>query len=139
MKKLLTILAILITSFWISKAGDLTVSWIVGSSNIPPKITKILPASNPKYIAAGYNQNFLIEFNESENETITYTITTENNGWATNITSWTIETSQYNSDNRAYINFVYQAPETAVGSKRITITLNDWTSVSYQDINIYIY
>lgn len=147
MKKIISIITIISSLLWLNystNADSLTLSAVVGNSNHAPVVTEIIPNSNPRYLNNSTNttlvkQNYSIKFRDDENDEVTYTITTQTDGWAVNPTSWTILSSEYDSNNEAYIVFEYISPTSEVWLKTITITISDWPNVTVQTLNVYIY
>lgn len=147
MKKVISslILIILILSHWKAIAStSMTISAVVGNSNHAPVVTLVDPNSNPRYLNNStvdtiIKQSYLIRFRDDETDEVNYTITVEEWGWSTTVTSWTIIPTQYDTNNEAYITFDYITPTEEVGEKSITVTISDGPNITIQVINVYIY
>ena len=72
-----------------------------------------------------------------ERDAITFTVTPQD-GFSAPL-SGHIAASAYDSSSGAYVRFTYRAPETAVGTSEITVTLNDGSNVTTKTIGLYIY
>jgi hypothetical protein len=143
MKKIIiTLLTIYIGLYYpiVFPATNFTLSAIVWNGNYAPNVISVNPNGNPEILAKSSVQNFSLTFKDNEKNNVSYTITPETNGGSANPTSGNITSWNYNASNEATINFAYSAPSTAVGNKKITITLNDGVNatVSY-DIKVFIY
>jgi len=139
-KAISCILIIYVSFFWVlptNAATSVTISAIVGNINSAPVILNISPNWNPEALPTNTLQNFSITVKDAEKDNITYTYTAQD--WNTTPISWTILTSSYDVNNQVIINFSYLSPSVAVWTTKITLTINDWVNVIYQDINLYIY
>ncbi|MDD2892160.1 MAG: hypothetical protein PHQ95_04295 [Candidatus Gracilibacteria bacterium] len=144
MKKFLIIIcffigALLSSLYFVFAGPSIQVSAIVGSLNHSPVITDILPASDPKLLGINQIQNYTIYFRDDEKDVVTYTITPAS-GYVYPI-SGTINSSSYDTQSGAYVNFTYLAPGSAPVPylTTITVTLNDGVNVINKILNLYIY
>ena len=141
MRKIISLLLILLPIFTIVNhviaSWSVTISAIVGNINHAPVIISISPNWNPEALPTSTLQGFSIVVKDDEKDTITYTYTPQDG--STNPINWTINTWDYNWSNEATINFDYLSPSTWVWTTKVTVTINDWSNVIYQDINLFIY
>lgn len=138
MKKIFVIFSILVLILSQVHANQsVIVSAIVGSLNHAPVILSVFPDSNPRILKVNKTQSYTIYFRDDENDTINYTITPQN--WYANPISWTISSSNYDSNNWAYINFLYVAPAVVNPNEKVIVTISDWSNVVVKELNLYIY
>lgn len=120
--------------------GDENVSVyaVVWGGNVTPKILSTTPNFDPVVIKRNSLQNFSIQINDPDSNSITYTITPSDGSVLP--TSWTITDPVNLQAWQAYLNFTYISPNIKVPGWTITITLNDWSwEVITKIINLYVY
>lgn len=144
MKKLISILLSLCFVFLpidlsVNANNSVVVSAIVGSLNQAPLILRVNPNWDPWILEKNKIQNYTIYFKDNEKDTIYYTITPQWNSWFVNPISWVINTSNYDNNKWAYINFLYLSPASPNPSASIILTLNDGPNVTFKKLNIYVY
>lgn len=118
---------------------DINVSARVWAPNIPSEVENIIPSFSPVVIKWWDVQYFFIAIKDKEWDSLSYTITPEK--WAVSNLSWTITNQTALQNWTAFINFAYLAPSWASDkwASKITITLNDWNSITVEDIDVYIF
>lgn len=119
--------------------GSIVVSAVVWNINQSPIILSVNPDWDPWILQTNEVQNYSIYFKDTENDKIYYTITPWNNSWYVNPISWVINTTDYDNNDWAYINFLYLAPAIAKYDAVVTVTLNDWPNITSKQLNLYIY
>lgn len=142
MKKIISFITTLFFLFspsLLNANGSITVSAVVWDINQSPLVLSVNPDGDPWILETNEIQNYTIYFKDTENDKVYYTITPGNNSWYVSPISWTINSSDYDSNSWAYINFLYLAPSVAKADANITITLNDWPNVITKQLNLYIY
>lgn len=137
MKKYIIALILLACTFGVSNATNVLVTAKVWTLNSKPVVISVNPASNPRILQKNRSQNYAIYFQDDEKDTVTYTITPDS-GFV-NVSNGTIRLADYDTSNRAYINFTYFAPNFANANEKIIVTLNDGTNVTVRQLNLYIY
>lgn len=143
MKKSLIILSgfvgILSSVFFVFANQSVTVTAIVGAINHAPVILSVTPSSDPKLLGRNKIQNYTLYFRDDEQDAITYTITPVS-GY-TNPISGTVNPTDYDGSDGAYINFTYLSPSTtpAPNPTTVTVTLNDGSNLVNKDVRLYIY
>lgn len=131
MKKFLCVFSALLILFsWMTVAQKVTVYAVVGNVNNVPQITYINPDLDPLLIWQWELQTFAFWMLDPENETIYYTISTDNGvvsplNWSVNW-SWSI-------------NFFYLAPSGFSDFTKIYITLNDWSNFIVKEVSVFVY
>jgi len=146
LKKFLILLVLFLINFWsfnnIFAEKSITVSAIVGEINHAPKIVITSPSSLNNIWTTEYIQNWTsiaIDFwvTDNESDAIYYTISSSiwvvsNDNW------WPVTTSKLISSSELK-QFHYLAPSWIYWPQVITLTANDWISVSIKELKIYIY
>ncbi len=137
MKKIILIWLMFLISFsWVS-ATNVLVTAKVWNLNSKPIVISVNPSSNPRFLPVNGTQNYILYFQDDENDEITYTITPDT--WFVTPTNGSIPTNEYDESNWAYINFLYSAPSTPNTTEKVIVTINDGTNVTIKQINLYIY
>ena len=143
MKKIVcTLLALLFFPISWFAAKSLSVSAIIGAINYAPQIIIISPAALDVPWAYENVQNWTsiaIDFwiTDAESNNVYFTITpsawvVSNDNWGPVATTAIISTTHKEQ-------FHYLAPTWVYWVQTITLTANDWISVSTKELNIYIY
>lgn len=142
MKKLIVLFLILSSTllpFQTNANSSVIVSAVVGSLNQAPLVLSVNPNWDPWILETNSIQDYIIYFKDNEKDTVYYTVTPWDNSWYVTPISWVINPWDYDSNNWAYINFLYLAPAIWNSNASITITLNDWPNVTFKKLNLYIY
>lgn len=118
-------------SFW---AKSVNVTAVVWSPNLLPIIESFWPTTNPTIVARNKAKAFFIQIKDPEWDDINYTVTPE--VWSVNTPSWTLTWTTTSK----YIDFTYLAPSTkpSPNTKKITVTISDWTNVIVKQFQVYI-
>lgn len=138
MKKLIFIFSFVFLILLTAQANQsVIVSAIVWNQNSAPIIMSVNPDSNPRILKTNRTQSYTLYFRDNEKDNVSYTITPLN-GYTTPI-SGSISPADYDSNNWAYINFLYLAPPTAYTNESIIVTINDGNSIVSKQLNLYVY
>lgn len=129
-KKILSLLSILILLVNISFWEDIWVYAVVWEVNQAPRIVYVNPSNDPILLARGSLQFFVFGIDDVESDTVYYSLSADN--WYLNPTNWSVA---WTGD----INFLYLAPGNYTGFTKIYITLNDTVNFVIKEINIYVY
>lgn len=138
MKLIIAILTFILTfssAYW----ENVNVSARVWTPNSPSNVESISPSFSPVVIWWWDIQYFFISIKDVEWDNVSYTITPEK--WAVSKLSWTISDTTALQNGTAFINFAYLASSDSWDkwASKITITINDWNSITVEDIDIYIF
>lgn len=138
MKKIIFIFSFIFLILLTAQANQsVIVSAIVWNQNSAPLIMSVNPDSNPRILKTNRTQSYTLYFRDNEKDFVSYTITPQN--WYTTPISGTINSSDYDNNSWAYINFLYLAPPTAYANESIIVTINDGTSIVSKQLNLYVY
>ena len=143
MKKFLIILLIFfIFPVNIFAEKSIVVSAIVGAINVAPNVKITSPSSLDSVSWVEYVQNWTsiaIDFwiMDKESDDVYYTISVSS--WVVSNDNWGPIATTDTFDTSAKMQFHYLAPAWVYWPNVITITANDWVSVSVKELNIYNY
>lgn len=141
-KNIFVLLVLILFPFNIFAEKSITVSAIVGSINHTPNIIITSPSELNNPWELEYVQNWTsvaIDFwiTDDESDDVYYTISASK--WVVSNDNWWPISSFPSIDNVKKKQFHYLAPFWIYWENTITITANDWVSVSVKELKIYIY
>ena len=116
---------------------SVVVSATVGNIKPPPVVISVDPNSDPKLLGTSEVQRFSLYYQDADRDPVTFTVTPQD-GFVAPL-SGHVSKNTYDSSSGAYIHFTYRAPDRAVGTSEVTVTLNDGSNVTTKVIGLYIY
>jgi len=141
MKKFLAFLTLITITLGLNNstfADDVKVTATV-DTNQAPILNKIIPSYSPIVVKWNTIQSFSMLVKDVEWGPVNYMITPETWKWSVDVLTWTLSNTDRLKSWEATIYFKYLAPSGYTWYTKIIVTLNDWTSVTPLDIELYIY